>query len=74
MDETKEDANASIAVSGPGRGDHRGATEEPAAAHGHLRWGRASHGLIARLDALASRPGHQLAYSIGWVLGARERE
>ena len=34
----------------------------------------ASHGLITRLDELASRPGRQLIYSIGWGLGARERE
>ena len=33
----------------------------------------ASHGLIARLDQLAARPGHQLTYSVGWELGARER-
>jgi hypothetical protein len=33
----------------------------------------ASHGLIARLDQLASRPGHQLTYSAGWDLGERER-
>ena len=33
----------------------------------------ASHGLIARLDALASRRGHQLVYSVGWDLGERER-
>src|SRR6266496_270097 len=33
----------------------------------------ASHGLITRLDQLASRPGHQLIYSVGWELGARER-
>ena len=33
----------------------------------------ASHGLIARLDALAARPGHQLIYSVGWDLGERER-
>ena len=33
----------------------------------------ASHGLIARLDELASRPGRQLTYSVGWELGARER-
>jgi Transposase DDE domain group 1 len=33
----------------------------------------ASHGLIARLDELASRPGHQLTYSVGWDLGERER-
>jgi DDE family transposase len=33
----------------------------------------ASHGLIARLDALAARPGHQLTYSVGWELGERER-
>jgi len=30
----------------------------------------ASHGLIARLDQLASRPGYQLVYSVGWDLGA----
>jgi hypothetical protein len=34
----------------------------------------ASHGLITRLDELASRPGRQLIYSIGWGLSARERE
>lgn len=33
----------------------------------------ASHGLIERLDALASRPGHHLIYSVGWELGERER-
>jgi len=33
----------------------------------------ASHALIERLDALASRPGHQLIYSVGWELGERER-
>jgi hypothetical protein len=33
----------------------------------------ASHGLITRLDELASRPGHQLTYSVGWELGGRER-
>ncbi|MGH3570514.1 MAG: transposase [Pseudonocardiaceae bacterium] len=33
----------------------------------------ASHGLLARLDALAARPGYQLVYSVGWELGARER-
>src|SRR5712691_2684956 len=33
----------------------------------------ASHGLITRLDRLASRPGHQLTYSVGRELGARER-
>jgi Transposase DDE domain group 1 len=33
----------------------------------------ASHGLIERLDKLAARPGHQLAYSVGWELGERER-
>jgi hypothetical protein len=33
----------------------------------------ASHSLIARLDELAARPGHQLVYSVGWDLGARER-
>jgi len=33
----------------------------------------ASHGLIGRLDTLASRPGHHLVYSVGWELGERER-
>jgi Transposase DDE domain group 1 len=33
----------------------------------------ASHGLIERLDQLASRPGHQLIYSVGWELGRREK-
>ncbi len=33
----------------------------------------ASHGLIARLDKLAVRPGHQLTYSVGWDLGKREK-
>ena len=33
----------------------------------------ASHGLIARLDQLAARPGYQLTYSVGWELGERER-
>ena len=33
----------------------------------------ASHGLIARLDKLAARPGYQVIYSVGWELGARER-
>jgi hypothetical protein len=33
----------------------------------------ASHGLITRLDQLASRPGHQLTYSVGWELGGRDR-
>jgi hypothetical protein len=33
----------------------------------------ASHGLIERLDALATRPGRQLIYSVGWDLGERER-
>ena len=34
----------------------------------------ASHALIARLDTLAARPGHQLTYSVGWELGERERQ
>lgn len=34
----------------------------------------ASHGLLARLDKLAARPGHQLIYSVGWDLGGRERD
>jgi len=33
----------------------------------------ASHGLIARLDELAGRRGYELTYSVGWVLGERER-
>jgi DDE family transposase len=33
----------------------------------------ASHGLIARLDKLAARPGHQVIYSVGWELGGREK-
>jgi hypothetical protein len=33
----------------------------------------ASHGLIARLDALAARRGYQLTCSAGWELGGRER-
>jgi Transposase DDE domain group 1 len=33
----------------------------------------ASHGLIARLDALAARRGYELTYSVGWALGGRER-
>jgi hypothetical protein len=33
----------------------------------------ASHDLIAHLDKLASRPGHQLIYSVGWALGQREK-
>jgi hypothetical protein len=31
------------------------------------------HGLITRLDQLASRPGHQLICSAGWDLSERER-
>jgi hypothetical protein len=34
----------------------------------------ASHALITRLDELASRPGHQLIYSVGWDLSGRERQ
>jgi hypothetical protein len=34
----------------------------------------ASHGLITCLDKLASRPGRQLTYSVGWALGERERD
>jgi Transposase DDE domain group 1 len=33
----------------------------------------ASHDLIACLDKLARRPGHQLIYSAGWALGQREK-
>jgi Transposase DDE domain group 1 len=34
----------------------------------------ASHALITRLDGLASRPGRQLIYSVGWDLSERERQ
>jgi len=34
----------------------------------------ASHALIAHLDKLARRPGHQLIYSVGWELGKREKD
>ena len=34
----------------------------------------ASHGLLTRLDALASRRGYQVTWSVGWELGERERE
>jgi Transposase DDE domain group 1 len=33
----------------------------------------ASHGLIQHLDKLASRPGHQLIYLVGWALTEREK-
>jgi hypothetical protein len=33
----------------------------------------ASHDLITELDRLASRPGYQVVYSVGWELGAREK-
>jgi hypothetical protein len=33
----------------------------------------ASHDLITRLGKLASRPGHQLIYPVGWALGKREK-
>jgi hypothetical protein len=33
----------------------------------------ASHALVARLDQLAGRRGYELVYSVGWVLGERER-
>jgi hypothetical protein len=33
----------------------------------------ASHALAARLDELAGRRGYELVYSVGWVLGERER-
>ena len=33
----------------------------------------ASHDLISRLDKLASRPGYQVIYSVGWELGKREK-
>lgn len=33
----------------------------------------ASHDLITRLDTLATRPGYQVIYSVGWELGRREK-
>lgn len=33
----------------------------------------ASHDLIQHLDKLASRPGHQLIYSVGWAMTEREK-
>jgi hypothetical protein len=33
----------------------------------------ASHDLIAHLDKLARRPGHQLIYSVGWAMTEREK-
>ena len=33
----------------------------------------ASHALVAHLDKLADRRGFELTYSVGWVLGERER-
>jgi hypothetical protein len=33
----------------------------------------ASHDLVARLDALASRRGYQVTWSVGWELGDREK-
>ncbi|MGH8920941.1 MAG: transposase [Actinomycetes bacterium] len=33
----------------------------------------ASHDLVAHLDKLASRPGYQVIYSVGWALGEREK-
>jgi hypothetical protein len=33
----------------------------------------ASHDLVGRLDALASRRGYQVTWSVGWDLGDRER-
>jgi hypothetical protein len=33
----------------------------------------ASHALVARLDMLAGRRGYELVYSVGWVLGEREK-
>jgi hypothetical protein len=34
----------------------------------------ASHALVAHLDKLAGRRGFELTYSVGWVLGERERQ
>jgi hypothetical protein len=33
----------------------------------------ASHALVSRLDALASRRGYQVTWSVGWDLGEREK-
>src|SRR5258708_1195526 len=33
----------------------------------------ASHDLVAHLDQLGSRPGHELTYAVGWALGGREK-
>jgi hypothetical protein len=33
----------------------------------------ANHGLIKHLHELAAKPGHQLVYSVGWEIAARER-
>ena len=33
----------------------------------------ASHDLVKHLDKLAARPGYRLIYSVGWVLGEREK-
>jgi Transposase DDE domain group 1 len=33
----------------------------------------ASHDLVRHLDKLASRPGYQVIYSVGWALGEREK-
>ncbi len=34
----------------------------------------ASHELVKELDRLAARHGYQVTYSVGWALGARERD
>ncbi len=34
----------------------------------------ASHDLVKELDRLATRRGYQVTYSVGWALGARERD
>jgi len=34
----------------------------------------ASHDLVKRLDALASRRGYQVTWSVGWELGEREKQ
>ena len=33
----------------------------------------ASHELVSKLDQLASRPGYQVIYSVGWALTGREK-
>ena len=54
-------------------GDRRGAAGVPPEADGHLRRRRSQPRPGKRLDKLASRRGYELAYSVGWALGEREK-